>query len=146
MFETPEGYRNLHDTCDRLDEAKQHSQDQNNSCNPERVPLHFLPPIKPPLFDTCGFGVIVSLLQDDKAIPPVVVFLYVTWRCTIQTSGAGIQIVYLLGILEPSSASQVCGRKQKSKGVECFFQKPLREDFAITIVRPRDMLGSWLGA
>lgn len=64
------GFVYLETALDTLDETKNHSEYQNQNRHPECIPLHAVAAIVPPLGKSSWGGVVISVFQDHKTIPP----------------------------------------------------------------------------
>lgn len=62
----------LQTTFNTLDNSKQNRQKEDQSSNPERVPLNSFPPVKPPLRQSAWLSLIKDLLENNQAIMPEV--------------------------------------------------------------------------
>lgn len=55
----------LHGALDALYYPEEECHDEDYDSHPERVPLHGIPPVVPPLLQGLGTRVVESLLKDD---------------------------------------------------------------------------------
>lgn len=67
-----EGLVNLQCPLDSLNEAQDRGNNQHEYRDPKCVPLHAVAPVIPPLPQRFRGRVVVRLLEDDQAVPPVV--------------------------------------------------------------------------
>ena len=61
----------LNDARDRLDQAKENSQEQDQGRDPKRVPLNLFPIVIPRQRQRMRLGFIKRLFQYHEAVPPV---------------------------------------------------------------------------
>ena len=72
---------NLKSSFDRLDEPEEYSESQNEHSYPERIPLHPVPSIMPPLGKCARPCLIISLLEDHQPVPPEFEVLDLSLTC-----------------------------------------------------------------
>ncbi|ROV97861.1 hypothetical protein VSDG_04901 [Cytospora chrysosperma] len=61
---------NLQSSLDTLYQAKHDREDQNQDGDPERVPLHSIPPVIPPLRQGFRLSLVKDLLKRHQTVPP----------------------------------------------------------------------------
>jgi hypothetical protein len=62
----------LQRTQNNLNKTQKRRDNQDKNGNPEGRPLNTIPPIAPPLPECHRFGIVVRLLQNNKAVSPEV--------------------------------------------------------------------------
>lgn len=98
----------LKSSFDRLDEPEKDSKGQNEHSYPERIPLHAIPAIMPPLGKCARGRLIIGLLQNHQPVPPEFEVLNLALTCVQITTPSksfvhkvAALLVFLVKLLQP---------------------------------------------
>ena len=107
----------LQDCCDGLNESEYNCQQQDKGCNPEGIPLDFVPPVIPPLGECLWFGFIVRFNNDMKARIPIFVAVErsISWsHRQVASRWIEIRVPFQLFLI-PLLTFRVSSRKKQRK-------------------------------
>lgn len=127
------GFVHLEATFNRLHKAKKYRKNKNKNCHPKCIPLNAVPPISPPLIDSLGLCVIITLFQYHQSVSPVKEIINIT-VCLTQAPTPQKPWVDCTRLILSDCLSMTLGEEELNR-LQSFFDQTLRQERAACCIR-----------